>query len=98
MSSARPLARCQCPDANRRHTARETVGRWSPAVVRHCWYAMSVLGPNQTWQCGAVMSGCEVVRTSGWARETFAADNQPGWKQSILLFASASRYSYRKLG
>ena len=44
------------------------------------------------------MSAFGVVRTSGWARGMFAADNQPGWKQSILLFASASRYSYRKLG
>src|SRR5215471_18754014 len=41
MSSARPLVRCQCPDANRRRTARETVARWSPSVVRRCRYAMS---------------------------------------------------------
>src|SRR5262245_40093702 len=27
MSSARPLVRCQCPDANRRRTAREIVTR-----------------------------------------------------------------------
>src|SRR5262245_15784165 len=44
MSSARPLVRCQCPDANPRRTARETVARWSPSVVRRCRYAMSVLG------------------------------------------------------
>src|SRR5262245_14522751 len=44
MPSARPLVRCQCPDANRRRTARETVARWSPSVVRRCRYAMSVLG------------------------------------------------------
>ena len=47
MSSARPLARCQWPDANRRHTARETVARWSPSVVRRCRYAMSVPGPSR---------------------------------------------------
>src|SRR5215813_15658692 len=48
MSSARPLVRCQCPDANRRRTARETVARWSPSVVQRCRYAMSVLGPIAT--------------------------------------------------
>jgi hypothetical protein len=45
MSSAeRPARR---PDANRRHTARETVARWSPSVVRRCRYAMSILGPSR---------------------------------------------------
>ena len=37
-------------------------------------YAMSFLGPNQTWQCGTLMFAFGVVRTSGWAREMFAAE------------------------
>src|SRR5215470_7411357 len=44
MSSARPLVRCQCADANRRCTAREIVTRVVSLSRPTLSYAMSVLG------------------------------------------------------
>src|SRR5262249_40883384 len=66
MSSARPLVRCQCPDANRKRTARETVARWFPSVVRRCRYAMSDLGTS-VWTGRALQAESDDLEVIGLA-------------------------------
>ena len=76
MSSARPLVRCQCPDANRRRTARETVASprsrpsWAladrslpPTAISSCATLPPSWRSSRSW--AMALSGGFAVRCSG---------------------------------